>query len=230
MAGDPPPTPDPPPPEPSNSMSARAYALSMRVLIGVIAFFALIGAYLLLSDFSKVTDVTYARGLITILFSVGVVAMALIIILTVLLQRSETPDEEKKEEKQFQRSKEILSLLLGILGTVVGYYFGTSDTPSPEPPAIISLETSTPNPAPGATATFTVLLRHGKPPLDYAIELTGVEKKLTGVVRQSWIKGEVAIPNDAMNGTAVKAKVTIKDSLGREATKEGMVLFTIKAE
>ena len=61
----------------------------------------------------------YARGLITVLFTVGTIGVALLATLTAMF----IPGPEGKE--RFDRVKEVLSLLLGIVGTIIGFYYGT---------------------------------------------------------------------------------------------------------
>ncbi len=61
-----------------------------------------------------------ARGLITTLFAIMTVTLALILILSVLF--SSSPDYEKR----FVLGKEVLTIFIGILGTIVGFYFGSA--------------------------------------------------------------------------------------------------------
>ena len=69
---------------------------------------------------APIADPAYARGIITVLFSVGTIAVAIVLILSAIFLN----DADKKE--RFDRGKEVLSLLLGIFGTIVGFYYGTN--------------------------------------------------------------------------------------------------------
>jgi hypothetical protein len=69
---------------------------------------------------APIDDPAYARGIITVLFSVGTIAIAIVLILSATFLN----DADKKE--RFDRGKEVLSLLLGIFGTIVGFYYGTN--------------------------------------------------------------------------------------------------------
>jgi uncharacterized membrane protein YhaH (DUF805 family) len=62
-----------------------------------------------------------ARNLITFLVAVGTIAIAFLAILTAMVIR------EFKE--RFAMAKEVLTILVGVLGTIVGFYFGTAATP-----------------------------------------------------------------------------------------------------
>ncbi len=67
-----------------------------------------------------------ARILITFLVAVGTIAIAFLTILTAMVIR------EYKE--RFALAKEVLTILVGILGTIVGFYFGTAKATKPNPP------------------------------------------------------------------------------------------------
>ncbi len=64
-----------------------------------------------------------ARVLITFLVAVATVAIAFLAILTAMMLR------EYKE--RFALAKEVLTILVGILGTIVGFYFGTAANTKP---------------------------------------------------------------------------------------------------
>lgn len=61
-----------------------------------------------------------ARGLITILFAFSTVFMATILI------RSVITSNHLDTEKRFQMGKEVLTIFIGILGTIIGFYFGSA--------------------------------------------------------------------------------------------------------
>ena len=62
-----------------------------------------------------------ARGLVTFLFAVATVGIALVIVLAVLLS---TGTKEDLAER-FRMGKDILAVLIGVFGTIVGFYFGS---------------------------------------------------------------------------------------------------------
>lgn len=59
-----------------------------------------------------------ARVFITFVIAVATVAIAFLAILSAMLLR--------EYEKRFALAKEVLTILVGILGTIVGFYFGTA--------------------------------------------------------------------------------------------------------
>ena len=96
-----------------------------------------------------------ARVLITFLVAVSTVAIAFLAILTAMVIR------EYKE--RFALAKEILTLLVGILGTIVGFYFGAATKANvgnpPAPPTNTNTARPTPSPvnSPNSNLTSKIL-------------------------------------------------------------------------
>jgi len=62
------------------------------------------------------SDPGVARGLITLLFSIATVWVVMLLALTAI--------SDKSDDEKFRRGKDILTVLVGIFGTIIGYYFG----------------------------------------------------------------------------------------------------------
>ena len=75
---------------------------------------------------ARLSDVAAARGLITFVFTVGVIALALIIV-------TANVTSGDGDSRNFERSKEILTSLIAIMGTIMGFYFGKADDPPAQP-------------------------------------------------------------------------------------------------
>lgn len=71
----------------------------------------------------QLSDPATARGLITLLISVGAVWVAIILAVGAF---------SNADEKQFSRAKDVLVIMIGLLGTIVGYYFGAESQKSPQ--------------------------------------------------------------------------------------------------
>ncbi|MEM7489153.1 MAG: hypothetical protein AAF390_08510 [Pseudomonadota bacterium] len=65
----------------------------------------------------RLANVDTARGLITFVLVLGVIALALIIV-------TANVTANDGEAERFERSKEILASLIAIVGTILGFYFG----------------------------------------------------------------------------------------------------------
>ena len=96
--------------------SNTAAVLGIGVLI--VATFVTILYKIKLTDLAEVNN---ARGLLTFLFGLTTVGIAIIVVLSVFL--SIGTKEELAE--RFQRGKDILTVLIGVFGAILGFYFGT---------------------------------------------------------------------------------------------------------
>jgi len=72
----------------------------------------------------RLRDKDAARGLITFLIAIATVGIAIVLAISTLI-----PTEG---DKRFDRGKQVLSILIGVLGTIVGFYFG-AETNSGKP-------------------------------------------------------------------------------------------------
>jgi hypothetical protein len=100
--------------------------LNPVVLIAIsilVAIFVLIGSAIFGLDKGVLVSMgraDYARGLITYLFAVVTIGTAVVLVVSGL-----TGTESNSHKERFNRGKEVLSLLLGVFGTIVGFYFGS---------------------------------------------------------------------------------------------------------
>jgi hypothetical protein len=154
----------------------------------------------------------YARGLITFLFAVVTIGSALVLIVSGLIGSN-----DEVSDKQFQRGKEVLSLLLGVFGTIVGYYFGSIHTAGS---ATVSLRVSglevVPAVAPaGSPVTAKALLAGGTPPYRYTLHFEAGERKpITQVTENGVIAEQIAVPQSQSG--KLRLLLTAEDALGRE--------------
>ena len=105
----------------SRNYSNPVVLLSVLVVLSLVV---LISAAVLGIDrgvLSGMARADYARGLITYIFAVVTIGIAVALVLSALTSQNPA----KKTDARFQRGKEVLSLLLGVSGTIVGFYFGS---------------------------------------------------------------------------------------------------------
>lgn len=155
-----------------------------------------------------------ARGLITFLIAFTTVGIAVILtISTVVIQDS------PENDKRFDRGKQVLTVLIGVLGTIVGFYFaGSQGTGSASTPAITS--TVLPNGTVGIKYADARLEESGgTPPFKWKAD--GLPKEL--------VLGEDGVLNGTPAGEVHEQsiKVTVTDKNLKSDTKE--LKLTVRA-
>jgi len=135
----------------------------------------------------KVAVLETARGLLTFLFAISTVGIAVIVVLAIFLGAGEKDDLGDR----FQRGKDVLTTLIGVFGAIIGFYFGSVDqraTHSSAPavpmpaqiPATITSPTSTspapPPPAPAQTPAATTSLPQSTQQLQQSLKNLGLYK------------------------------------------------------
>ncbi|MBZ5504926.1 MAG: hypothetical protein LAO78_05495 [Acidobacteriia bacterium] len=189
----------------------------------LLAIVLLIGATTLGLDkglvLTKMGQVEFARGLITYLFAVVTIGTAVVLVVSAL-----TSDESPANERRFERGKEILSLLLGVFGTIVGFYFGSEVAAKGQPgEAIVKiapLRLNTGSVASGADFTLTTYVSGGKAPYKYGVGFDKDEIKAElPVDPNGWITKTLAAPKVTADRSAL-VRVVVEDADGHstEAT------------
>jgi hypothetical protein len=136
----------------------------------LLSLFVMIGASMLGVDhgfLAGMAKTDLARGLITYLFAVVTIGIAVALVLSTLVG----PEPSDANDGRFQRGKEILSLLLGVFGTIVGFYFG-SETARANREEVYQLSTLDLSPLPVGPAgmvTARAVVRGGNSPYRYGM-------------------------------------------------------------
>src|SRR5262249_52339895 len=69
---------------------------------------------------NRLREHEYARGLITFIISVSAIILAFVLVISSLFGSTNL------SEDQYRRGREVFTGLMGVLGTIVGFYFGAS--------------------------------------------------------------------------------------------------------
>lgn len=209
----------------SNPMGTVIAAIS--ILIVVIISISLFGENEFLRNLS---NVEFARGLITFLFAIGTIGIALIITFSVFA--SERSLDESKE--RFYRGKEILTIFIGILGTIVGFYFGSPTDAAKQISGIELSEfrVSESRPLMGNPLSLCVLASGGNPPYKYILTLMEGESKFLEFKEQISKNGLIFIsfsPGQKETSYKITPVLAVTDARGQSKSITGEEIEIQKA-
>jgi hypothetical protein len=198
------------------SLLNPVFLIAILILIAV---FVLVGAAILGKDsgvLARMSDPTFARGLITYLFTVITIGTAVVLVVYSLTSTVAA------EDKQFDRGKDVLSLLLGVFGTMVGFYFG-SELKDKSRQSDQQLQLTSPlfgssEVASGETTTIAAHVRGGTPPYRFGTAF-GKSSRVDfseEVRADGWIQSEVRVPKVG-GETTETMKLAVRDAAGETA-------------
>jgi hypothetical protein len=128
-------------------------------------------------------------------------------------------------DKKFSLGKEVLTGLIGVLGTIVGFYFGTGKTeptPSSSPPAIVvkQFKLEPEQVKPGDTFSVSATVTGAKGELEYVIDVSpeSVSKEIVEPLKSSDIRASIRVPPSTSAGTI---QVTLQVRKKGGGTAEG---------
>jgi hypothetical protein len=175
------------------------------------AVFVLIGSAIFGFDrghvLTTMSQISFARGLITYLFTTVTVSTAVVLIVSAL-----TTGGDEVHDKQYQRGKEVLSLLLGVFGTIVGFYFGSEVGAKNERPLEIApLRLGKTEVLAGEQFTLMTIVGGGRGPYRFGISVgDGLPQATETTDGAGWITKDVAAPQVSGDET-LTVRVVAKD-------------------
>jgi hypothetical protein len=159
-------------------------------------------------------DIKVARGLITFLIAIATVGIALILTLSAI-----TSDGDGQQER-FERGRQILAVFVGILGTIVGFYFGSSPEAQAKSiqvsPAVITNE----QPKKGEKTTIISYITGGDSPYVYSISFDPavIPEIKNATAKDGVIREEITIPPTIDADKEVKFQIDVRDDQGKTIT------------
>ncbi|SRR6266436_2432389 len=177
-------------------------------------------------------EITVTRGLITFLIAITTMGIAIMLAISTIFGKG-----GEEEDKRFDRGKQVLSVLIGLLGTIVGFYFGSSQPPTamaqPQALTIANIILSNSQPKKGEKITISFSVSGGKAPYIYSITFDPpILPAIKGKSHDDVIKQEVAIPETLAADTEVKYQISVTDSDNKTAdyNKDGTQRISLKAK
>ncbi|MEK6482536.1 hypothetical protein WJR50_33720 [Catalinimonas sp. 4WD22] len=159
----------------------------------------------------------FARGLITYLFAIVTIGTAVLLVVSALLGTA---------KDRFDSGKEVLGLLLGVFGTIVGFYFASelSELDGSKRLTVSSVLASPVEVTQGSSLTVTVAVQGGSAP--YRFEITLAEE-LSGNYPQlirpdGWIVKEVTVTEETPVGIQ-PVRVGVLDARGESTMVQTLI-------
>jgi hypothetical protein len=232
-----PPAQNPPAPPTANKLLQALPTLIYGVITVLILGVILWGLYEKGGGFlTNLSDMAVARGLITFLITFTTVGIAIILAVSTIFSAS-----GDDEDKRFDKGKQVLGVLIGLLGTIVGFYFGSAreisaaqPTPKAQVVTIAPANVSNLQPKKGEKFTISSFVSGGKAPYTYSITfdsplLPAIKEVQTsdGVIRQ-----EFTVPDTLSADTQVKFQILVTDNEKKTAdyNKDGAVSLSLKTK
>ena len=194
-------------------------------LIIILSVFVLMGAAIFGLDEGNIVlsmgEPKFARGIITYLFAVTTIGTAVVLMVAALTGGPEM-------EQNFSRGKDILSLLLGVFGTIIGFYFGAeaASLPATEIFDVSPIYVSEQTVEADGTTEFRAFASGGARPYEYSVALgtiTVMENRIAD--RDGWIVETITIPTGTAAGTQELLLVVV-DGKGSEQQVAREIIVT----
>jgi hypothetical protein len=192
--------------------------VTVMLILGSVLF--LIGVNLFGLDqggvLTKLQDGPYARGLITYLFSVGTIGAVVVLILAALV----LPGTAEERAERFDHAKEVFTLLIGIFGTIIGFYFGAikaEEESAPDAALVVAPPLGADTVARGDTIRVVTFISGGTPPYQYAVALSPDSAQSLDKRSDGWIE-ESVVTSAAGSDSTVSLYLRVRDVNGDTAS------------
>jgi hypothetical protein len=194
------------------------YGTLLLAVFGLIMAIVLVFGLFNERFFRSIAEAGQARGLITFLFAFATIAIILLITVATFWM------EKDEVEARFTKAKDLVAILIGVLGTILGFYFGSASAPGTvgRTMTVSDVALSAFTAKAGDKVTLSANIRDGSPPYQYEIKAndpTGAiktdlkEKKSdTGSISE-----EIPIPPDLSKAETVTFTISAQDAKGIRA-------------
>jgi len=165
----------------------------------------------------SLASISVSRGLITFLITVVTVMIALILVLATVVSN------DSDLAQRFSQGKEVLTMLIGVLGTIVGFYFG-NPTDGSKMMALSQPIVSDSTPVGGSTIEITAVASGGRAPYLYQLvmEPKDIVQDQSGQSPKGQIRlSRLVVSPEVKQATSVRFRLLALDSDGKSATREG---------
>jgi hypothetical protein len=201
--------------------------------IGLLLAFALLWGLFNTRFFTSIAGIEQARGLITFLFAFSTMGIIVLIAVAIFwLQHDELED-------RFARAKDLLTIVIGVLGTILGFYFGSVSEGENRARVLNIANVGVSSPVAQATSTvkLSATILGGAPPYTYSIQFTdptGTANTSTMAVKSETsdtgaIAKDVVVPPDISKPTSITFTMLANDTKGAQAHASSAIVVVPKA-
>ena len=167
-----------------------------------------------------------ARGVITFLIAAATVSLAVLLVMAAIMTSGSA-----QLDQRFALGKEVLTVLVGVLGTIVGFYYGSAkDNVNPLKLSPVAVSESAPQV--GHTFTLDALIIGGMPPYTYSIKFNppGAVQDVSDQASTGPIHHEFTVLDSATPDKPVTFTIEVKDAKEQSFTfnKDGKQSITPK--
>lgn len=155
----------------------------------------------------QLPSMEFARGIITMVFVLFTIGFAAIVLIYGLFR-----SDAFQEDRRFSRGREVLGVFMGIVGTIVGFYFGTADDRRAQLVVSADLRNN----------SVTAFVAGGTPPYKAALTYGPSAQTKLAEANDGW----VTFVLDKASDNIIPMKVTAVDVKGNE----GSFKFELKAK
>jgi len=171
-----------------------------------------------------------ARGLITFIVAIGTMAIAVILVLASIIMEAASVDELKE---RLSRGKEILTVLVGVLGTIVGFYFASNSGGEPGSGKVtLKIVVAPPTVEVGKSFSVEALATGGEMPYRPMVVIDidpRIKTESSKVNDQGVVSAKFVVPDNFPPGT-VPYVLAVLDKSGKSASVAGEIRVEPKPE
>jgi hypothetical protein len=175
----------------------------------------------------SLADIAVARGLITFFFTLGTIGISVVMIAGLFLSSV----DQTVLKQRFDSGKEILTALIAILGTVVGFYFGSQSSDRADRAVELQpIQVSNAAPKAGETLQLSTFASGGDAPYRFSIDFQWTEaeaalaKEMPDITNKEtpsgFIAEKIAIPA-AARGKTIPYTLVVTDAANRSVSLSG---------